>query len=261
MTRAPWPAWLRGVRAACAHLTRIPVGGFPYSDDDWRWSGAHFPLIGTLVGALLAGAWLLSLRAGHLVAAVVVIASSLLLTGAMHEDGLADTADALGGGSTRERVLAILKDSRIGTYGGAALTAAILLRVALLARLGTATPTALVLASSISRLAPVWLMSSLPYVTEVARAKSRSIVAAGPAQVVVASLWVAAVSVALALCRVMSVVGLGAAWAATCGVALLCALRFRARVGGVTGDFLGATQQVTECAVLLVLALLRGGPP
>lgn len=261
MTGAPWPASLRGVRAAFAHLTRIPVGGFPYADDDWRWSGAHFPLVGALLGAVLGGVWLVGLRAGHLVAAVVVVACSLLLTGAMHEDGLADTADALGGGSTPERVLAILKDSRIGTYGAAALTVAILLRVGLLTRLDALAPVALVLAGSLSRLAPVWLMSSLPYVTDVTRAKSGPIVAAGLAQGVVASLWVAALSVALAFSRVMSVAELGTAWMAAAVVALLCASRFRARVGGVTGDFLGATQQISECAVLLVLAIARGGPP
>jgi adenosylcobinamide-GDP ribazoletransferase len=205
--------------------------------------------------------WFVTLRAGHLVAAIIVVATSLLLTGAMHEDGLADTADALGGGSSRERVLAILKDSRVGTYGAAALMTAILLRVMLLTRLSPLMPTALVLASSMSRLAPVWVMSSLPYVTDLATAKSRAIVAARPAQVVVASLWAAAVSVALAVLRVMSVTELGAAWTVVALVALLSASRFRARVGGITGDFLGATQQVCECAVLLVLALGRGGPP
>ena len=261
MMRAGFPVWLRGVRAACAHLTRIPVGGFPYSDDEWRWSGAHFPIVGACLGALLGGVWLLGLRAGFFVAAIVVVATSLLVTGAMHEDGLADTSDALGGGTSREQVFVILKDSRIGTYGGAALTTALVLRVALLARLGAATPMALVLAGSISRLSPVCLMASLPYVTEAANAKSRSIVATRPSQVLVAILWVAAISAGLVLFRRTSLAEIGAAWGATGVVALVCGWRFRARAGGVTGDFLGATQQVTECAVLLVLALGRGGPP
>ncbi|HWL86801.1 MAG TPA: adenosylcobinamide-GDP ribazoletransferase, partial [Polyangiaceae bacterium] len=137
-------AWIRGVRAAVTVLTRLPVGGFPYSDAEWRWSAAYFPLVGGALGVVLGGVWLLSVRAGFVVAAVIAVAASLLLTGAMHEDGLADTADALGGAADRERVLAILKDSRIGAFGSAALTVALLLRVALLARLGASAPIALV---------------------------------------------------------------------------------------------------------------------
>jgi adenosylcobinamide-GDP ribazoletransferase len=249
------------MRAAVALLTRVPVGGFPYSDSDLRWSAAHLPLVGALVGALLAATWSVGVRAGNLVAAVVVVASSLLLTGAIHEDGLADTADALGGGTTRERVLAILKDSRIGAFGSAALTLAILLRVALLARLGAAAPVALVLTQAASRAAPVWLMASLPYVTDGAVAKSRSIAGAGRGQVLVATAWVAALCGGLCYVGAVGAVELGATWVAAAAVTLGCASCFRARAGGITGDFLGAAQQINECAILLVLALVRGGAP
>ena len=95
--------------------------------------GPRWPLDGTLA------------TRGRLVAASLVLAASLLLTGALHEDGLADTTDALGGGSTPERVLAILKDSRIGSFGAAALVSTMLVRVTALAQLAAAAPGALLL--------------------------------------------------------------------------------------------------------------------
>ena len=253
--------YLRGLRAALVTLTRVPAGGFPYSEADWCWSAAYLPLIGALVGIVLGAAWLAAARAGYLVAAVVAIAASVLLTGAMHEDGLADTADALGGGTTRERVLAILKDSRIGSFGGVALVITILLRVALLARLGAAAPFAMVLTSCASRVVPVWLMSALPYVTDPAVAKSRATTRAGWAQVMLATSWPLLVSAGLWCVNAFGVRELAASALAVVVAATVCAARFRARVGGTTGDFLGAAQQVAECAMLLALAVARGGPP
>jgi adenosylcobinamide-GDP ribazoletransferase len=181
----------------------------------------------------------------------------LLSTGALHEDGLADTADALGGATDRERVMAILKDSRIGTYGAAALILALLLRVTLLARLDAAAPLALVLVGAVSRAAPVWLMTALPYVTAPEASRSRPLVRTGMPQLVVATMF-AAMALTGAVCLH------AISWPTAAGLAGLCALcalvlgwRFRVRAGGVTGDFLGATQQVGECALLLWLAVVQ----
>jgi adenosylcobinamide-GDP ribazoletransferase len=253
-------AWLRGVRAAVTLLTRVPVGGFPYTNDELRWASAHLPFVGALIGGVLGAVWMLSSRAGALVAAVVVVVVSLLLTGAMHEDGLADTADALGGGATRERVLSILKDSRIGTFGGAALVATLLLRVALLARLGNAAPVALVFVASASRLAPVWLMFALPYVTEAGVAKHEAIARTGRMEAAVATLWFGAVAIALGATHALEPLAIGVMIASGIVTTALAGARFRARVGGITGDFLGAAQQITECSMLLALAIARGGP-
>ncbi len=255
----PVGAFFRGMRAATTLLTRAPVGGFPYSDLEWRWAGAHLPAVGALLGVFYGGVWLASLRAGPLVAAAVVTLASLVATGAIHEDGLADTADALGGGRTRERVLAILKDSRIGAFGSAALTMALVLRVALIARLGPHAPLALVFTGAASRLAPVWLMAALPYVTDPGVARSGAIVAAGRAQGLAAAGWVALITGAIGIQRGFSVLELAGVWAVAVVVALACGRVFRARVGGITGDFLGAAQQVGECAMLLALALAQGG--
>src|SRR5262245_5739617 len=117
--RGSLPPPIRGVRAAFVFLTRIPVGGFPYRADDWKWAAAHAPLVGMVVGALTDVVDRLLAPAGETAAAVLAVGFSMLLTGAFHEDGLADTSDALGGSHDRAKVFAILKDNRIGTFGGA----------------------------------------------------------------------------------------------------------------------------------------------
>ncbi len=252
---APRHGWapLRAVRAAFTFLTRIPVGGFPYHADDWRWSSAHFPLVGAVLGCGLGAACATLLALGPLPAAALVLAMSLLVTGAFHEDGLADTADALGGAYDRARVLEILKDSRIGAFGGAALVIALLARCALLAALGPLAPAALVASECASRLPPVVLMALLPYATTDARSRSRQITRAGPAQALVAGGWTALVLIGLVwLDRLPAIAGVAVVIAAV-AAGLECGRRFMRRLGGVTGDFLGATQQVAAIAMLIAI--------
>lgn len=244
------PAPVRGLRAAFVFLTRIPVGGFPYSKDDWRWSSAYFTLVGACVGAVMVGVMLATAPLGPWPSALLAVCASLLITGGFHEDGLADTADALGGGYDRERVLEILKDSRIGTFGAAALVVSIGLRVALMAQLGDHL-WVLVFVQSASRLPPIWIMVFLPYATP-RNARSRDVARADGYQGVMAAVWpslVASYVIAdpfvAGVCAVLSgVLGVYLGW------------RFYARVGGVTGDFLGATQQIVECALLAALVWL-----
>jgi adenosylcobinamide-GDP ribazoletransferase len=191
------------------------------------------------------------------VASLLAVTATVLLTGAFHEDGLADTADALGGASEREKVLDILKDSRVGTFGAAALFLSLGLRVALLERLGAFAAIALVLAHGLSRAPPVWLMWALPYVSRDEVSKSKQIARAGRGQVLVATFWGAlllGISLLAGWMTPSVVIWTAGALAA---VALLCGWRFRARLGGLTGDFLGAAQQIAECSVLLVCALER----
>ncbi len=259
--RATTPPFLRGARAAMTFLTRVPVGGFPYSEADFRWASAWFPFVGLLLGAAQAGVFHVVLRAGALAAAALTVGVSMLLTGAFHEDGLADTADALGGAYERKRLFEILKDSRVGSFGAGALAVVLVLRIALLARLGAAAPLALVLTQSLSRTPPIWMMVAMPYVTADAAAKSRLVARAGAAQALVATAWpTLAIAVAVTQ-RWLSINEAAAMLAGTAAVTLICAQRFHARAGGITGDFLGATQQVCECAALLALALMRGDGP
>jgi adenosylcobinamide-GDP ribazoletransferase len=249
--------FLRSGRAAMTFLTRIPVGGFPYTDEEWRWSSAWFPAIGLALGALYAQIFMRTAAAGGMAAATLTVIAALLVTGAFHEDGLADTADALGGAYTRDRVLEILKDSRVGAFGAAALVVAILLRVALIARLGASSGgIALIIAESISRAAPVWMMALVPYATSDEQSKSRLITRAGFAQAMVGSGWSLA---ALAIAVVTGRISVVQAVVVIILVGLMTVYlidKFVTRVQGVTGDFLGATQQVLVCLVLLLFALL-----
>ena len=145
---------LRGFRTAFIFLTRIPVGGKDYREADWRWSTAWFPAVGACLGFGLAALWITCQTLGPLPSAFLVTGVSMLLTGGFHEDGLADTADAMGGAYTRERLLEILKDSRIGAFGAMALFVALGLKVALLAQLNAAAPIALVITECLSRVVP-----------------------------------------------------------------------------------------------------------
>jgi len=249
------PAILRGARAAFVFLTRIPVGGFPYRPEDWRWSTAHFPLVGACLGAMLAVslAWLRG-GLGITAAAWIVLALSLLVTGAFHEDGLADTSDALGGAFDRDKLFVILKDSRIGSFGAVALIVALGAKIALLSRLDEAAPMALFVVSTLGRLYPIALMTVMPYATRPDEAKSRDVARAGVAQLALATLWTA-----LALGIATFVLGLGLVELARAVVVsgivtTLLAWRFHKRAGGITGDFLGTTEQLVEVAALAALA-------
>jgi len=240
-------------------MTRVPVGGFPYSADEWRWASAWFPLVGLAIGGVCAAVWVLAAPLGPWVAAASVLVVSVLLTGAFHEDGLADTADALGGAYDRAKIFVILKDSRVGTFGALALVISVTFRLVLLAQLGGIAVAALLLTHCLSRVGPVWLMVAMPYVSGAA-AKSRQVTRAGAAQGVLATM----VGVASAGGVVAgSAIGATAALAAFAVMALataLCGWRFRMRAGGVTGDFLGAAEQVNEIVILIaVLGLQASG--
>lgn len=249
---------LRGARAAFVFMTRVPVGGFPYSAADWRWASAWLPLVGLVVGTVCAAVWWLAAPLGPWVAAITVLVASILLTGAFHEDGLADTADALGGAHDRAKIFVILKDSRVGAFGALTLVVSIAFRLVLLAGLAGVAPFALVLAHCLARLGPVWLMVAMPYVTDSA-AKNRQITRAGPAQGVLATATGVAVAGGVVLAG--DAINATDALAAVAGMALataLCGWRFRARAGGLTGDFLGASEQVNEIVILFtILAVLQ----
>lgn len=246
---------LRGARAAFVFMTRVPVGGLPYKLEEWRWAPAWFPLVGLVLGAVCAGVWGLAAPLGPWVAAMTVLVVSILLTGAFHEDGFADTADALGGARDRAKIFVILKDSRIGAFGALALVTSIAFRLVLLARLGggAAAPAALILAHCLARLGPVWLMVALPYVTD-ARAKGREVARTGAAQGALATLLGAAAAggVAAAGGAIGAIPAL-AAFSATAVATAFCGWRFHVRAGGVTGDFLGATEQVNEIVILFAV--------
>jgi len=245
---------LRGARAAFSFLTRIPVGGHPYTRAEWAWAAAHFPLVGATLGSLLAALHRALAPLGPTAGAVLVVTASILLTGAMHEDGLADTCDALGGGVDRERVFAILKDSRIGTFGACALLASFAGRVALIERLGAdAAWWALPLAGCAARVGPVWQLAMLPYVSR-AFAKSADVAQASYPQAHLATAWLIAAAAAVFCLGAASLSRLAALAIMLAAVSLATGRVYAHRAGGVTGDFLGATEQLSELAALAVFA-------
>lgn len=250
---------LRLVAIALQFLTRVPVPARVGFEPAWLHASArHFPLVGALVGAVGAAVWWgVGRWWSPPVAAGLALTVTLVLTGGFHEDGLADTFDGLGGSVARERALQIMKDSRLGSYGALALLVVLGLKVALLAGLGTPRPAPVSLAAWVwahtaSRAAAVALLRALPYAGDVAHAKAKPM-----AQQVSRT----GLAVALAwplLGAVLLVAGVGApmrgvlvSMVAIGAVALLCARWFARRLGGYTGDTLGATQQLSELAALL----------
>ena len=253
---------LRHFLLALQFFTRIPVTGrlaqwVGYSPAMLRASAAHFPAVGWVVGAIgaltLAGALALW---PPLVAAVLCTVVTVLVTGAFHEDGLADVADGLGGTSNRERALEIMRDSRIGAFGAIALVLALGLKFALLAALAGqgawVACVALLAAHVLSRLVPLAVMRALPYVgAEGGKAKPMADAVSGSA-VGIGVLW-SLPAVALLALAGGAANGIAALLAAAL-VGVVMVRLLRRRLGGFTGDGLGATQQLSELAIYLALA-------
>jgi adenosylcobinamide-GDP ribazoletransferase len=231
---------VRALVAAVAFLTRIPTGGRSF---DVSSGAAVFPVVGAAVGAAVGGtAYGLALVVPSLAAAGIAVALGALLTGALHLDGLADSADALGARS-RERALAIMRDHAIGTYGAAALALDLVVKTAALASLAGRSRVVLeaLAAGALSRAGPVVLALALPPVrTDGAGAAFRvSPLAAIVAIVLAAALAVPADALLVAV--------------AAAAVLVLGAWLHR-WLGGRTGDTLGAAVELAETAVLVAAA-------
>ncbi|GAB3626358.1 Adenosylcobinamide-GDP ribazoletransferase [Pandoraea terrae] len=244
---------LRYFLTALGYFTRVPIPAWVgHAPEQLNAATRYFPLVGVGVGACVAA---LTASSGHLwppgVAIALGMAASLLLTGAFHEDGLADSVDAFGGGMTRERTLDIMHDSRIGTFGAAALILALLLKWATLAsvqaRYGWAGFGVVTIgAHAASRAAAISLMRTLDYVR-----------AQGKAKPVAQRLGAGSLLFGV-LCSVPWL--FWPDWrAGLTAVAVLILLRsglvryFDRRLGGYTGDCLGFAQQLAELSIYLTV--------
>lgn len=261
-------AWLGMVAQGLRFYSRLPVPRLPGEPEgagapDFTVAPRALPLAGALIG--LSGALVLALACGLLdlpvpVGAALATAALVLVTGALHEDGLADTADGLGGGSNRERRLEILRDSRIGSYGAAALVLALLLRVLVIAALATVEgwPTAalaLVASGAVSRmvgLLPLWMLPparSDGLASSVGRPSDASMAIGG---VVTLTVAIGCLAWTIPVAKVL----------AACAASLLAVLPLvslaRRLIGGQTGDIAGAAQQIGEIAFLCILAAGTG---
>ncbi|MBL0937990.1 MAG: adenosylcobinamide-GDP ribazoletransferase [Gemmatimonadaceae bacterium] len=259
----------RALASACTFLTRLPAWRFVAHDTgDLPRSAAYFPLIGALVGGV--GATVLA--AGliwwtPLVAATLSTIATVRFTGAFHEDALADSLDGFGGGWDREQVLAIMKDSRVGSYALVGMCLALLLKCATLTEVATTgavhwsgmplVARVLVAAHAMGRCASVWLIAVLPYVRPASATPDKRESAGRPFVngvsrwrvlfATIATLVIGAACLGQSLLVVMLVAVVGT---------ILAGRYFRRRIGGITGDALGAVNQVVEVLVYLTITAL-----
>lgn len=233
--------------AALGLLTRLPVkvdsGRAMERGAASAWA---YPLTGVVVGVILASLAAIFLWAGIPagIAAALLLALNVIITGAMHEDGLADTADGLWGGWERARRLEIMKDSHIGVYGVCTIVLSLLLRwltLVAIVSLG-AYWAALIVVATISRASMVVMMAALPNARD--GGLSRNV--GRPAR---QTTWVA-IAIAVIVAAVAGHLGLIVVSVFVTGA---CGLIARAKIGGQTGDILGATQQINEIALLIAI--------
>lgn len=242
---------------ALQFLTRFPIPRWVGFHPDWlSRSAVFFPLVGVMVGACnglvwwLCGHWL-----PHGVSVALMMAASLLMTGAFHEDGFADVCDGFGGGATREAILSIMKDSRVGAYGAMGISMLLLLKWGTLISLPLHGFIALLVGSHMfSRWYATGLIWRLPYVRANEEGKAKPL-----ANKLTGLQWmgggvIGATPIVMLLsvnssAMLLQALSVGVLLSAAC--AFLAAVYFHDRLGGYTGDCLGATQQIAEVGFLL----------
>ncbi|EMD82832.1 adenosylcobinamide-GDP ribazoletransferase [Pacificimonas flava] len=237
--------------AAVMFLTRVPVPLLAHDSDMATASARYYPLVGILIGAVAAAGFAGGLAiGGGVVGALLATAATLLLTGAFHEDGLADLFDGMGA-SSPARALEIMRDSRLGTFGAAALFIVLALKVAALAQLPAALAlAALIAVHGLSRLSALIVIATSRYVRSDGTAKpvADSMNMSGLAT---AALIGIVILTGFALHTSLPLVG--ALMLGLTAGHILARAAFERRLGGYTGDCLGAVQQISEVGAYLAL--------
>jgi len=241
------------ISTGLAFCTRLPLRFGAPAEGNLAQSAWTFPVIGAGIGAVGALVYWLGYGAGSssFVAATLAVAATVIITGCLHEDGLADTADGFGGGATTERKLEIMRDSRSGAYGVVALVLSILLRVGAVASLVDPglVVAALIAAHAGARAAMPLFMATVPR----ARQDGLSAAAGVPPQGSILA------AVLLGLLALWVCLGFGTALVATLlvvvGLWLMARLSLK-QIGGQTGDVLGAVEQLGEILILLTASAL-----
>ena len=238
---------MRGFRLAMQFLTRIPVPGVAdFSPLDLSRSAAWFPVVGLIVGVLVALVTFTLGHRSHLLAAAVGVLAWVWLTGAMHLDGLADLADALGASHRDpQRFLAVLADPHVGTFGIVSIVLVLMLKVSALALLTTEALWGVPLILAWARLGTLAWSRWLPPLKPGHGERFSWQLSSGWVVFWTVLLLAASFAVAPVLCAAPLVIGAWGLW-------------LKMRLGGVTGDCLGAGVEVTEAALLLLLALVPG---
>ena len=251
---------LRLFFTALQFYTRLPIPAWVGFEPEWlQHASRYFPLIGIIVAAAAGAVYAASAMLWPApVAAVLSTAAGIYLTGAFHEDGFADTCDGFGGGTTRERVMEIMKDSRIGAYGALGMALIIGLKCTLLAQFDPdAALAALFIAHPLSRLAAVSLIWKLAYARDEGKAKPMAQHMSG-AELLIAGACAALPLALIGAAGYVNWFALGASIVAATATALWMGAKFVRRIGGYTGDCLGAVQQTSEIAIYLCLLAAAG---
>jgi adenosylcobinamide-GDP ribazoletransferase len=236
---------------AIRFFTRLPVPGWVgHSAEALNRSARYFPAVGLLVGGIGALVYLgAALLWPQPVAVLLSMAATIYATGAFHEDGLSDTVDGIGGGWDKLRILEIMKDSRVGSYGVVAMVLALLGKFTLLSSLDAAlVPFALLAGHALSRFCSTLLLATMDYVREDLLAKAKPLATRLTTGEMLVAAFFALIGLAL-LPLEKAFAGCLLAAIAT----FWLAARFKRWLGGYTGDCLGATQQVSEVAFYLGL--------
>ena len=239
---------------AVQFLTRLPVRSrHLYTEARLAAATRYHPLVGALIGAFSGGVfWLAHLVFPANLSVVLAVAASLVATGALHEDGFADTCDGLGGGATRERALEIMRDSRLGTYGAAGLGLMLAAKVLALAAAPPETvPWLLIAAHAASRSSAVLALATGTYARDAGVAAPVADAVGRGSLALALATGAAAVCVPLAAAAPVAVLaglgGLAAGHVAMRGL-------YERKLGGYTGDCLGAVQQTSELGMYLGVA-------
>ncbi|HZV99211.1 MAG TPA: adenosylcobinamide-GDP ribazoletransferase [Methylophilaceae bacterium] len=235
----------RLIKVALSFFTRLPVHIPDFRESDLNHAVPYFPLVGIVVGLLAAAIFGIAILVLPLELAVLAsMAATLWLTGAFHEDGLADAADGLGGGSEKGQVLTIMQDSRLGSFGAIALFMVLLVKFETLTHLSAPLlPAILVAGHALSRFAALLVIYTQSYVRAEGKAKPLA------TRLTTRELWLGTAFGLLPLLLLAPKL-----WLALLPVALVWwwfSRKLQQRLGGYTGDCLGAMQQLTEIAFYL----------
>jgi adenosylcobinamide-GDP ribazoletransferase len=246
------PNFIRRPLVAIQFLTRLPVPlKSATSEEELGQASAYFPMVGIMVGAAAAAVFLVAQYVFPLpICVFLAIVFATFITNGFHEDGLADTFDGFGGGWTKDRVLEIMRDSRIGAYGSLALIFLVLGKYNFLSSLPPRQIWRwLIVAHTASRWTILPLSASLPY----ARADGQGKLVAK--QIGVSAILIGSVTLLITL-LLLPWRAAAAAFVVTVLVTVLCGVYYRRRLNGVTGDCLGATNQLTEVLLYLTAVVL-----
>lgn len=240
----------RPALAALSFLTAVPVGRAEISERDLRRGAVLFPVVGAAVGALAAAvAWCAEFVVPPFVAAVLGVATGVVVTAAFHVDGLGDVADGIGASLTGREPAEVMRDPRLGTFGVAAVALDLLLKASLISALVVGGfPWAVVAAGALSRVAPITLARRLPYTGSGTGMWTEGLGAGKTAVASVIALAIAVPSAGLATAGMVS---------AVVAVAVLIAWWSKRRLGGVTGDCFGAAAELGETLALVAAVAMR----